>query len=95
VPKSVRLATLRIPAEAVVSEPDQHDSSNRPNPRAFIGLGIEMAVAIVLFMFAGSRLDVWLGTAPWLFVVVALVGVAVAFYGFFKRVLPTPRNPEV
>lgn len=47
-----------------------------------------MAVTIVLFMYAGYRLDAWLETGPWLFTAGSLVGVAVAFYSFFRRVLP-------
>ena len=53
-----------------------------------------MALSIVVFMFIGYRLDVWLGTAPWLFLVGALVGISVAFYGFFRRVMPTGRGRE-
>ena len=52
-----------------------------------------MAVAIVVFMFIGHRLDLWLGSAPWLFLVGAFVGVGVAFYGFFRRVLPAAPGP--
>lgn len=53
-----------------------------------------MAVSIVVFMFIGHWLDVWLGIAPWLFLVGALVGISVAFYGFFRRVMPSGGGPE-
>jgi len=39
-------------------------------------------------MFLGYRLDRWLGTDPWLFVVGALLGISIGFYGFFKSVQP-------
>ena len=52
----------------------------------FIGLGIEMVVPIVLLMYVGYRLDAWLGSKPWLFLLGALLGIAVGFYGMFKRV---------
>jgi len=66
---------------------------NRPQgesdaPRAFVGLGIEMAVTIVIFMYAGYRLDIWLETRPWLFTAASLVGIAAAFFNFFRRVMP-------
>jgi F0F1-type ATP synthase assembly protein I len=77
-----------------VSESNQRGPTDTPNPKAFIGIGIEMAVTIVVFMYGGYRLDGWLGTAPWLFVSLALLGVAVAFYSFFKRVLPARKDPE-
>lgn len=52
-------------------------------------MGLELALPIVLLMYGGYRLDVWLGTEPWLMALGALLGVAVGFYGFFKRVLPS------
>ena len=52
----------------------------------FIGLGFEMAVPFVLLMYVGYRLDAWLGSRPWLLVLGALLGIAVSFYGMFKRV---------
>ncbi|HXV74992.1 MAG TPA: AtpZ/AtpI family protein [Candidatus Polarisedimenticolaceae bacterium] len=78
-----------------MSESNQRAPAGPPSPKAFIGAGIEMAVAIVLFMYVGYRLDGWLASAPWCFVGGALVGVAVAFYGFFKRVRPAGHDdPE-
>ena len=47
-----------------------------------------MIVPIVLFMFAGYMLDGWLDSGPWLFLVGALAGIAVAFYVLFRRILP-------
>ena len=52
----------------------------------FIGLGFEMVVPIVLFMYVGYRFDAWLGSRPWLFLLGALLGIAVGFYVMFKRV---------
>ena len=52
----------------------------------FIGLGIEMVVPIVLLMYVGYRLDKWLGSKPWMFLLGAFLGIAVGFYGMFKRV---------
>ncbi|NIM00861.1 MAG: ATPase F0F1 [Acidobacteria bacterium] len=52
----------------------------------FIGLGIEMVVPVVLLMYAGYRLDAWLGSKPWLVLLGTFLGIAVSFYGMFKRV---------
>jgi F0F1-type ATP synthase assembly protein I len=103
VPNPATLATLVAPAG--LAEPanawrltrvaDAQDRGRRPpsSPRAFVGLGIEMAVSILVFMFIGYRLDVWLGSKPWLFLLGALVGVGIAFYSFFRRVLPAGPDP--
>ncbi len=45
-----------------------------------------MVAPIVLLMWVGYRLDAWLGSKPWLFLLGAVLGIAVGFYGMFKRV---------
>jgi len=62
------------------------------NTRQLTSLGFEMALPVVLFMYAGYRLDGWLDTEPWLMSLAALMGVSVGFYSFFRRVMP--RRPE-
>ena len=52
----------------------------------FIGLGIEMVVPVVLLMYVGYRLDAWVGSKPGLVVLGTFLGIAVSFYGMFKRV---------
>ena len=66
---------------------------SRPSPHSLFGLGFEIAVPVVLFMFAGYKADGWLETEPWLFVVGALLGVTIGFYSFFKRVQRYSRGP--
>jgi F0F1-type ATP synthase assembly protein I len=78
----------------MVEDSKQGGGGQPPSPRAYVGLGIEMAVTIVVFMYAGYWLDAWLETAPWLFTVGALLGVTVAFYSFFRRVLPIRNDPS-
>jgi F0F1-type ATP synthase assembly protein I len=59
-----------------------------------MGLGVEMAVAIVLCMYVGYRVDRWLDSAPWFFLVGAFLGIAIGFYNLFRRVMPARRNPD-
>jgi F0F1-type ATP synthase assembly protein I len=63
-----------------------------PGPWAYLGLGVEIALPVVLCMYAGHRLDLWLGSQPWLLVVGGLVGMAVGFYSLFRRVLGTGKG---
>ena len=67
-------------------EPDSPDRKPPQKGLQFISLGFEMTVPIVLLMYVGHRADAWLGTEPWLFLVGALLGIAVGFYSMFKRV---------
>ena len=66
--------------------PGKRPPEARQKGLQFVSLGFEMVVPIVLLMYVGYRLDAWLGSKPWLFLVGALLGIAVGFYGMFKRV---------
>jgi F0F1-type ATP synthase assembly protein I len=57
-------------------------------------MGFEIAVPVVLFTFLGYKADGWLGTEPWLVVLGSLLGMAVAFYTLFKRVLGQGQKPD-
>jgi len=54
---------------------------------------VEIAVPLVLFTFLGYRADRWLGTEPWLLVLGALLGMAIAFYTLFRRVQDSGSDP--
>jgi F0F1-type ATP synthase assembly protein I len=45
-----------------------------------------MVVPVVLLMYVGYRLDAWLGSRPYLFLLGAFLGFAVGSYGVLKRV---------
>ena len=55
---------------------------------------MEIAVPILVCTYLGYRADVWLGTDPWLLVVGALLGIFVAFYNLFRRVLPSGEGSD-
>jgi F0F1-type ATP synthase assembly protein I len=76
-----------------VAKEKQGGEGWRPSPQSLVGLSFEIVVPIVLFMFVGYKADQWLGTGPWLFVAGALLGIAVGFYSFLKRVLQLSRGP--
>jgi len=77
-----------------VGKPDKGRPRPVGSPLALFGLGIELAVPIVICIYAGYRLDRWLDTTPWWFLVGAILGVALGFYSFFRRVLPFRRGPD-
>jgi ATP synthase protein I len=56
-------------------------------PWAYVGLGFEIVVPIVLGLLLGLWLDGRWGTRPWLAVVGVLLGIAAGFYNFFRVVL--------
>jgi F0F1-type ATP synthase assembly protein I len=71
-----------------VAESDPGDGKRPPSPLAYLNVGFELVVPVVLFMFAGYMLDGWLGSEPWFLLVGALAGIAVGFYNLFRRFLP-------
>jgi ATP synthase protein I len=50
----------------------------------YLNLGLEFAVTLLVFIFAGHYLDKRWGTEPWIFLAGAALGILVAFYIFFK-----------
>ena len=53
----------------------------------YLGLGLEFAASILLFIFLGRYLDGKYGTEPWFIVSGAVMGFAVAFYGMYRTLI--------
>ena len=52
----------------------------------FMGLGTELAASVAGMLLIGYFLDKHFGTAPWLLLVGAAVGLTGGFYNFIKEV---------
>ena len=50
----------------------------------YLGIGLELAVTILIFLFAGRYLDNRWDTTPWLMIAGAALGFAIGFYGLFR-----------
>ena len=46
-------------------------------------MGISFAVAIVIGIFVGRKLDDWLGTTPWFFFIFLFFGIVAGFRNMF------------
>ena len=68
-------------------EPEGPPAKGR-TPMSYVGLGMELALPLVLFLFGGRWLDRRLDTEPWLMLVGALLGIAVGFWSLFRGLLP-------
>ena len=55
---------------------------------AMLNIGFEMAVPLVVLVFAGYKADGWWDTDPWMKVLGAFLGLTVGLYNFYKRLLP-------
>jgi F0F1-type ATP synthase assembly protein I len=56
------------------------------NLSTFAGVGLQFAVAIVLFVLLGQWVDRNLGTAPVFLMLGVFVGGGAAFYSLYKRI---------
>lgn len=67
------------------------DAGHRPDDRggpglgAYAGHGLQFAVSIIVFLYAGQWLDRKLGTEPWLMMVLMFVGAGASFYSMYRK----------
>jgi F0F1-type ATP synthase assembly protein I len=59
----------------------------------YAGLGLQFAVAILLFLYLGSWLDGKLGTS-WLTIVGAFVGAGGGFYSIYRKLMAEQRADQ-
>lgn len=52
----------------------------------FAGVGIQFALTIVLFAFAGIWLDRRLGSSPWFVITMVFGGAALGFWSMVRRI---------
>ena len=79
----------------------EDDKRQRQTPRSgglsgadFAGVGIQFAVAILGFLFAGQWLDGKLGTKPWLTVVGVFLGAGAAFYNMYRKIAAAQKKDD-
>jgi F0F1-type ATP synthase assembly protein I len=56
------------------------------------GIGIELAVSVLIGTFVGYRADLYFKTDPWLMVVGLFIGAAAGFYSIYKQTLTDTRD---
>lgn len=59
-----------------------------------MGVGIQFAGSIVVFLLAGRWLDIWLGTTPWLLILGVFVGAGAGFYSMYRQLVIKPRERQ-
>lgn len=77
-----------------------HDPGGRPTSSegrgagAYVGLGLQFAVSMLLFLYLGQWLDRKFGTAPVLLIVGVFVGAGAAFYNIYHKLMAAQREDE-
>jgi F0F1-type ATP synthase assembly protein I len=72
------------------------DSSRRQGVSGaeFAGVGLQFALTIVVFMFAGIWLDRTLHTSPWFVLVCVFVGAAAGFFSIYRKLTSAQRRTD-
>jgi len=71
------------------------DGSNRRSAVSgaeFAGIGLQFALTILVFVFAGVWLDRRLGTSPWLLLICVFAGAGGGFFSMYRRVTAAQRD---
>ena len=72
----------------------QKDDESANSGSAYMGLGLQFGLAIILFMFVGKWLDARLGTSPWLLILGVFVGAGGGFYSIYRRLMEDQRRED-
>ena len=75
------------------SEPPSATSS-LASAGAYAGMGLQFALSILLFVWAGQWLDRKLGTEPWCLVIGAFLGAAAGFTAIYRRLTADLKREE-
>jgi F0F1-type ATP synthase assembly protein I len=67
--------------------PGGQGTGGGPSATEFAGVGIQFALAILLFLYLGQWLDSKLGTAPWLLILGVFLGAGLGFYSMYRRLM--------
>jgi F0F1-type ATP synthase assembly protein I len=58
----------------------------------FAGVGLQFALVILAFTFAGIWLDRKLGTSPWLLIICVFAGAGGGFYSIYQKAIAAQRR---
>lgn len=88
---------IALDAESDMVENRRRDEEQRPvasQAGEVLGVGLQFAGAIILFLFLGRWLDDRLGTEPWLLLVGVMVGAVAGFASLYRQLVIVPRERE-
>lgn len=60
----------------------------------YAGLGLQFAVSILIFLYAGQWLDRRLDTEPWFMIIGVFTGAGASFYSMYRKLMAIQERDE-
>jgi ATP synthase protein I len=60
----------------------------------YAGLGLQFAVSILIFLYAGQWLDRRLDTEPWFMIIGVFTGAGASFYSMYRKLMTIQERDE-
>jgi ATP synthase protein I len=76
------------------TEGEERDRKAASAAAKYGGLGLQFALSIILFLYAGRWLDRRLGTEPWFLILGVFTGAGAAFYSMYRTLMADLRREE-
>jgi ATP synthase protein I len=70
------------------------ERGSAPSASEFAGIGLQFAVSILLFVFAGQWLDRRLGTGPVFLILGVFLGAGGAFYSMYRKLMAAQKAQD-
>jgi F0F1-type ATP synthase assembly protein I len=74
--------------------PGGRGAGEGPSVAEFAGVGLQFAVSILVFVYAGQWLDRKLGTAPWMLMLGVFLGAGASFYSMYRKLTAAQRRED-
>ncbi|MGQ0764612.1 MAG: AtpZ/AtpI family protein [Gemmatimonadota bacterium] len=76
------------------SETDHEDRKQARSSARYAGVGLQFAIAVVLFLYVGQWVDRRLGTAPIGLILGVFLGAGASFWSMYHRLMKDLRDEE-
>ena len=70
------------------------ERAGAPSVGTYASIGLQFALALVIFLFFGQWLDRKLGTGPWLTMLAVFLGAGGSFYSMYRRLMTAQERAD-
>jgi F0F1-type ATP synthase assembly protein I len=74
--------------------PGGKGAKDGPSVAQFAGMGLQFALSILVFVYAGNWLDRRFGTAPWILLAALFLGAGGSFYSMYRKLIAAQAREE-